>query len=713
MLSPQTESVQPSPYAIDTSIWTAQATIQCKKDDTNHNTFVGHDLVPNAPVSGGGSEAANLQGPSNDSACTNPCTPADYSPNNSGNSEVVLLVDTNGSATVATQVHTESFMPSALSVQIPQWEAQEATEFGNHDVGMECWQQGQHDDPENSTDGETTSEDDDEKASMRERAERFVMHCLRNPKLLDDATKVVSPQEFVSIGAWDLADVWRGLKNIQTELGIEAFQGGTWPQLCEHELRNRIKRPPNVVSFVFGNEGFPGSGLLQRAFTPPAAEFPESHGRWLLSQFCTGSLLVKKLQNVAGMGHVASKDPAAYISHARKVLDDYEKLGLGQASKSLFMTPEEFAKATFKLEWLVPNILVAGQPCIAGGPAKGMKTSLMIELAVSLGVGNGCKFLGHFSVKEPGIRVGFISGESGGASIKSTFERVCQSKQVELAKCNVFPEFRLPKLGDAKELRALASQAKDKGLKVLIIDPIYLSLLAGASNVKSTDMLQMGPLLASVAEALLEAGATPILVHHTVKHLRPGDRDGRFEPIEREDLAQSGFAEFARQWLLINRRARYEEGSGKHALWLGVGGSAGFSSTWAVDIDEGVLKEDFSGRTWVTRVVPRAKHEVELAQQKAMQKQADTYDAIQQGTVRLIQVFKLHPQGETKAVLLAEAGLRGSKYAAVIWADLFECQAIQPVQIAKPNGKGTRLYDGWKLTDPQTVACPRASTLGN
>jgi hypothetical protein len=75
-----------------------------------------------------------------------------------------------------------------------------------------------------------------------------------------------------------------------------------------------------------------------------------------------------------------------------------------------------------------------------------------------------------------------------------------------------------------------------------------------------------------------------------------------FLPLDREDLAMSGFSEFARQWMLINRRTLYEDGTGEHELWLRIGGSAGFGSLWGVDIKEGVIQEDFNGRQWAVTV---------------------------------------------------------------------------------------------------------------
>src|SRR5262249_47688255 len=46
-----------------------------------------------------------------------------------------------------------------------------------------------------------------------------------------------------------------------------------------------------------------------------------------------------------------------------------------------------FAAAEYRLDWLVRDILVAGQPAVLGGQFKSLKTTILIDLVLSLGAG--------------------------------------------------------------------------------------------------------------------------------------------------------------------------------------------------------------------------------------------------------------------------------------------------------------------------------------
>ncbi len=174
-----------------------------------------------------------------------------------------------------------------------------------------------------------------------------------------------------------------------------------------------------------------------------------------------------------------------------------------------------FAQTDYRPAWLVTRIIVARQPAVFGGPKKSLKTSLLIDLAVSLA--SSTPFLGKFHVPRS-VRVAVLSGESGPFTLQETARRVCEARNLALADLagNLVWQFTLPQMGRPPDLAALMRGLRDDGIEVVIVDPLYLSLLAGQvpGGARAENLYDMGPLLLAVSKACLDVGCTPILAHH-------------------------------------------------------------------------------------------------------------------------------------------------------------------------------------------------------
>lgn len=344
----------------------------------------------------------------------------------------------------------------------------------------------------------------------------------------------------------------------------------------------------------------------------------------------------------------------------------------------------------YNLSYLINGLLVRGQPGVIAGPKKTLKTNLSIDLALSLAQGG--LFLGRFPIAAP-VRVGVMSGESGAATIQETARRIAASKLTPLEDfTGALWSFEVPQLGNAAHAEALREFITSYELDVLILDPTYLMMLGLGEN--AGNLFIVGEYLKSLGELAQETGCTPLLCHH----LKKGIVDP-YEPAELENIAWAGFQEFVRQWILLNRRARYDpDRGGHHELWMSVGGSAGHSGLWGLNIEEGT-RQDEGGRRWDVEVLSAAEAYDERAaelEHVAEVRQQQRQDAkLERQQTAVLQALTRFPQGETARVIREAAGVGASSIQGVLDS------LIQEGVIVSCNvQKNTRREPAYRLAKP-------------
>ncbi len=341
------------------------------------------------------------------------------------------------------------------------------------------------------------------------------------------------------------------------------------------------------------------------------------------------------------------------------------------------ITCAELASGDYRVEFLIERTLVDRQPCIIAGGKKMLKTSILVDMGIALAT--GCKFLGRLEVKST-RRVALMSGESGMGTLQETAFRVAAAAGLHLAEIeNLIWCDQLPRFLDPGHQIALRKFLADSGTEVVIIDPAYLCM---STDSREGSLFAMGEQLAGITNLCNDVGASLILAHHTVKNNR---RENPFSPPELEDIAWAGFQEFARQWLLVGRRERFEPGTGAHRLWLNVGGSAGHSAMWALDVEEGEWNEHQARKWEVSLVKPDEAIKVS-GDRKAKDKEERRAERMEEVKRRIVAKLCKYPSGETKSAIRELAHLDGKEVNAA-FMELEKDGVIEHCEIVKPPRK--------------------------
>jgi RecA-family ATPase len=250
--------------------------------------------------------------------------------------------------------------------------------------------------------------------------------------------------------------------------------------------------------------------------------------------------------------------------------------------------------------------------------------------------------------------------------------------------------FELPRIGTPSGLRQMAIDIAEKDLKVVFVDPLYLSLLGGTTEINAGNMYQMGPLLQEANQVCDELGCTLVLLHHTRK------TTGK-QPLQLQDLAYTGIQQFARQWILINRQEPFDAATGQSKLWVSAGGASGHSGCYSVDINEGILQGgNLLSRKWEVCVQSRTDH---LAQHRT-QKQEVEAEQLDRDWKKIQKFLNQHPEeGETRRQIELHADLSRARVKKIVEMKVASRNLIMDV-CRRPAGHGHKDQTVYKLSPP-------------
>jgi replicative DNA helicase len=352
----------------------------------------------------------------------------------------------------------------------------------------------------------------------------------------------------------------------------------------------------------------------------------------------------------------------------------------------------ELVELDTRPEFLVNKIRLRGQSGAYGARSKEMKTSVMIDEAISLG--SGTPFLGMFdSVR---VNVAVWSGESGAATIRAKALAIADSKGVDLSKCSILWNFSLPTLCQAEHLEIMRGIIEKNKIAVSFIDPLYLSLLDAQTAGQAGNLYAMGNALLGLSQLSQELETAFVLLHHFIK----APQADNAEPCSIEQLSQSGIGEWARCLLLLQRQTPFT-GDGRHDLLMRIVNSVGFGGLYHVEIDEGILDDNFSGRKWEVNVTPagdfreQAKRIEQIRREEQRKvREAETLDADRKEIVGAMVKVK---EAESKNGIRERVSCGHARFAKA-FASLIADGTVLEATVTKANGQK---YPGWRLRNEE------------
>jgi hypothetical protein len=493
-------------------------------------------------------------------------------------------------------------------------------------------------------------------------AERQLLaSILLEPDILPAMRAIVGPLDF-----FDTA-----YRALFSEMDLAAESG---EPLVDAVLCQRLKAYPEF------RDGGAAGFLLEIAGSTATAAHAEHFARKVHD--ASGKRRAVELFESGRIGALNGQPLESTLSKTAEGLDELRQEFLANEQRYRIVTAAELDAAEYTREYHIPDILVAGDLAMIGGPEKALKTSFMVDMFIALAAGGN--FLGMFPVTQP-CRTLLFSGESGLPNLQDISRRVCRKAGYSLAELNNYilsPD--LPLFDNDADLTALERVFEKYKPDVSGFDPMMLCV--GGTDSDAGNLFIMGKLLRKIYDLCEKFNATPIIAHHTTTM-----QLGTIPKLS--NLAWSGFKQAAGQWILLNRREEYVPGSGDHRLMMVTGGRAGHNILRAVDIQEG-LSESLEGRYWHVDVTRVDEARIASEQRKADNEAAQRQERLEADRAVVCRVLAKHPAGLSKTMIGDLAGISIRRWPKV-FAAIFEAGDLEPCNVMISNHK--KPIQGYRL----------------
>lgn len=345
----------------------------------------------------------------------------------------------------------------------------------------------------------------------------------------------------------------------------------------------------------------------------------------------------------------------------------------------------DFLQVESRDEFLIDRCIPAGQPGVLSARSKSLKSTA--SMAAAFAMATGTPFLGEYEVART-YRGGVITAESGVPTAQESFRRIAKpsgfTRLDDMRSFDLQVSTKIPHLVDQRGREQLERWIDKHNLEYAFVDPTYKAF----AGVDDYNLSRMAEVLFPLSDIIDRTGCSLIFVHHHRK--TPRAVGEHYAEPTMEDIGGTGWQQWARFFLMLNRRREWDPDTGRHWLWFKTEGSAGFGTRRWMDVCEG-RRDDPGGRVWDVQLRDPAEGE------QAEREEAEAHrESLQMESDRkaICSALAPHPGGLTKSAAMKASKVSQRRIDIVIETMLDEGDIV-PCEVSVSNQKTKR--SGYKL----------------